>query len=83
MTTKEENGEITLPTDEMVVNQIEFIGSFGMQPPRYDEIFRMVDQGQIDPSLVISERVSLEDISAKLEAMTDFGTIGIPVVDEF
>jgi alcohol dehydrogenase len=83
MTTKEEQGEITLPTDEMVVNQIEFIGSFGMQPPRYDEIFRMVDRDQLDPSLVISERVGLEDISAKLEAMTDFGTIGIPVVDEF
>jgi alcohol dehydrogenase len=83
MTTEKEAGEITLPTDWMVLNQIEFIGSQGMPPPRYDEIFRMIDQGQLDPSLVISDRVGLEDISAKLEAMTDFGTIGISVVDEF
>jgi D-arabinose 1-dehydrogenase-like Zn-dependent alcohol dehydrogenase len=83
MTTKEEAGRITLPTDWMVLNEIEFIGSLGMQPTRYDEIFRMVDAGKLDPSAVVSETVSLEDVSAKLDAMTDFGTVGIPVIDEF
>jgi alcohol dehydrogenase len=83
MTTMEEEGQITLPTDAMVLNEIEFIGSLGMQPPRYDEIFRMVDRGSLEPARVVSERVGLEDISGKLDAMTDFGTIGIPVVDEF
>jgi len=83
MTTKEESGRITLPTDEMVLNEIEFIPSLGMQPPRYDEIFRMVDRGSLDPSRIVSERVGLEDITGKLEAMTDFETIGIPVVDRF
>jgi alcohol dehydrogenase len=83
MTTMEEEGQITLPTDAMVLNEIEFIGSLGMQPPRYDEIFRMVDRGSLEPARVVSERVGLEDISGKLDAMTDYGTVGIPVVDEF
>jgi len=83
MTTKEEEGEVTVPLDKMVLNEIEFIGSLGMQPPRYDEIFRMVDRGALDPSQVISERVGLGGISEKLDAMTDFETVGIPVVDEF
>jgi alcohol dehydrogenase len=83
MTTKEEEGEVTIPLDNMVLNEIEFIGSLGMQPPRYDEIFRMVDRGSLDPSLVVSDRVGLDGISEKLDLMTDFETIGIPVVDEF
>jgi len=83
MTTKEEEGEITLPTDHMILNEIDFVPSLGMQPPRYDEIFRMVDAGSIDPSAVVTETVTVEDISDKLDAMTDFGTVGIPVVDSF
>ena len=83
MTTKDEEGEITIPNDMMVLNEIEFIGSLGMQPPRYDEIFRMVDKGKLDPASVVSERVGLEDITEQLEMMTDFQTVGIPVVDTF
>ncbi|MDY6818574.1 MAG: zinc-dependent alcohol dehydrogenase family protein [Halobacteriales archaeon] len=83
MTTKRESGEITLPTDTMVLNEIEFIGSLGMQPTRYDEIFRLVDSGRLDPAAVVSETVPLEATSEKLDAMTDFETEGIPVIDEF
>ncbi len=43
----------------------------------------MVARDKLDPSAVISETVSLEDVNAKLSAMTDFGTEGIPVIDEF
>jgi alcohol dehydrogenase len=83
MTTQAEAGEIVLPTDHIVTSEIEFVGSLGMQPPRYDEIFRMVENGSLDPSLVISNHVGLDDITDTLEAMTDFQTVGIPVIDEF
>lgn len=83
LTTSEEAGEISLPTDLMVRKEIEFIGSLGMQPPRYDEIFRMIDAGKLEPSRVISETVPLADTSSKLDAMTEFQTVGIPVIDEF
>lgn len=83
LTTSEEGGEIPLPTDLMVRKEIEFLGSLGMQPPRYDEIFRMIASGKLDPSGVISETVSLEDTSEQLSAMTDYQTVGIPVIDDF
>ena len=54
-----------------------------MQPTRYDEIFRLIEAGKIDPAAVVSETVSLEDISERLQAMTDFKTVGIPVINEF
>ncbi|MFC4551198.1 MULTISPECIES: zinc-dependent alcohol dehydrogenase family protein [Halorussus] len=83
LTTKEERGSVELPTDAMVMQEVDFLGSFGMQPPRYDEIFRMVEKGALDPSAVVSETVTLDDVPEKLAAMSDYETMGIPVVDEF
>lgn len=83
LTTDEEEGEIALPTDRIVSKEIEFLGSLGMPPIRYDEIFRMVDTGTLRPADVVSETVALEDVSAYLEAMTDYGTSGIPVITKF
>ena len=83
LTTKEERGSVELPTDAMVMKEVDFLGSFGMQPPRYDEIFRMVEAGTLDPSAVVSETVTLDDVPDRLAAMSDYETMGIPVVDEF
>jgi alcohol dehydrogenase len=83
LSTQDEGGEVSLPTDMMVMQEIEFIGSLGMAPTNYDEIFRMVGDGKLDPSAVVSETVELDDVSAKLASMSDFETMGIPVIDEF
>ena len=83
LTTQEEEGMVTLPTDAMVMQEIEFVGSLGMPPTRYDEIFRMVSTGKLDPSAVVSGTIGLGGVNEKLEAMTDFGTVGIPVIDSF
>jgi len=83
LTTSEEEGMVALPTDAMVMQEIEFIGSLGMPPTRYDEIFRMVATGKLDPSGVISKTVDLDDVNDELASMTDFGTVGIPVIDSF
>ena len=83
LTTREERGMVALPTDAMVMQEIDFLGSFGMQPTRYDEIFRMVERGKLDPSGVVSETVSLEEVPETLASMSDYGTVGIPVCDEF
>ena len=83
LTTQEEEGMVALPTDAMVVQEIEFIGSLGMPPTRYDEIFRMMSTGKLDPSAIVSERIDLAGVNDKLEAMTDFQTKGIPVIESF
>ena len=83
LTTEVEKGEIALPTDSMVHNEFTIVGSKGMPPARYDEIFRMVAAGTLDPGAVITESVALEDTSATLAAMTEFETFGISVITEF
>ena len=83
LTTKEEGGNIPVPTDEVVRKEIEFIGSYGMPPARYDEIFRMVERGRLDPAAVVTREVSLDDLNERLHAMTDYDTRGIEVITEF
>jgi hypothetical protein len=43
----------------------------------------MVEAGTLDPSAVVSETVTLDDVPDRLAAMSDYETVGIPVVDEF
>ncbi|RDI70894.1 zinc-dependent alcohol dehydrogenase family protein [Halopelagius longus] len=81
LTSSEEGGEVSLPTDRMVLKEIEFVGAVGMPRPRYDEIFRMIEHGKLDPEAIVSETVSLEDVPERLAAMTEFDTTGIPVVE--
>ncbi|WP_459193368.1 zinc-dependent alcohol dehydrogenase family protein [Halosimplex sp. J119] len=83
LTTKEAGGTLPLPTDEMITSEIDFYGALGMPPERYDEIFRMVATGKLDPAAIITDRIALDDVSAVLDDMTDFETVGIPVIDEF
>ena len=83
LTTEGADGQLSVPSDEMVTSEIDFCGALGMPPERYDEIFRMVATGKLDPAAVVTGHIGLEDVSETLAAMTDYGTVGIPVVDEF
>jgi alcohol dehydrogenase len=62
MTTSEEGGEVSLPIDTMVMDEREFYGSFGIPPNEYDEIFRMMNQGKLDPGRIVTDTVSLGDV---------------------
>jgi alcohol dehydrogenase/NADPH2:quinone reductase len=83
LTTKEQHGYNPLPTDTIVMNEIQLNGSSGLPPARYDEMFRMVEEGTLDPTAVVTDHIPLEGVNDELQAMTDYETIGIPIVDEF
>ena len=83
LTTAEEAGWVEVPVDNMVFDEREFHGSYGMPPNEYEEIFSMMAGGSIDPGRVVSETISLEEVPETLERMSDYGTVGIPVVNEF
>jgi len=83
LTTSEEGGEVSLPVDNIVLDEREFIGSFGMPPNEYEEIFRMMERGKIDPGRIVTETLSLEDVPDMIQGMGDYDTVGIPVCTEF
>jgi alcohol dehydrogenase len=83
MTTSEEGGSVELPVDVMVQNEVEFLGSYGMPPSEYDEIFRMMETGKLDPGRIVTETVDLGKVPEMLPKYDEFATVGIPVVDQF
>ena len=83
LTSSDEGGEVSLPTDLMVTEELQFIGTIGMPRPHYQEIFRMIKHGKLNPAAMVSETVALEQTSEKLDEMTDFETLGIPVITTF
>ncbi len=83
LTSGEEEGEISIPVDVMVSDEREFYGSYGMPPHEYDEIFRMMQEDELDPGAIVSETISLSEVPGTIEAMSDYDTVGIPVCNEF
>jgi len=80
LTTEEERGEISLPTDWMARWEITFAGSRGMPPTSYGALFEFILAADIDPGELVARELSLDDISERLAAMGEFETDGVEVI---
>lgn len=83
LTTAQERGEISLPTDWMTRWEITFAGSRGMPPTRYESLFDLVLASGIDLSELLARELALEDVSDRLAAMSEFETDGVEVITSF
>ena len=83
LTTSEEEGMVSLPTDEFVAKEIEFKGSLGLQPSRYSEMLDMIETGKLDPTTLVEKKVDIHGVPDELAAMSDYDTLGIPVCNDF
>lgn len=82
-TTQAEQGSVALPIDVMMIKELEFLSAFGMAGHRFDTMLAMIEAGRLDPGRIVSRTVDLGGVSAVLESMADFGTLGVVVIDEF
>jgi len=80
LTTDAERGEVSLPTDWMTRWEIDWLGSRGMPPARFDELLSMVADGSLEPGKLVSRELSLEEVSDRLAAMTDYETEGVELL---
>jgi alcohol dehydrogenase len=60
--------------------EIDWLGSRGMPPARFDELLAMVDDGSLDPGKLVGREVGLKDVSGRLAAMTTYDTEGIEIL---
>ena len=72
-----------IPMDKVVANELEILGSHGIQAHRYGTILEMIRAGKLDPSKLIGRKVTLEDGMQELITMDQFKGIGIAVIDRF
>jgi alcohol dehydrogenase len=78
-----ESKETPLPMGMVMFNELELIGSHGMQAHAYGPLLELIMAGKLDPGKLIRKTVSLEASLAELEQMGDFPGSGVVVIDRF
>ena len=72
-----------VPMDKIVADELEILGSHGMQAHRYPEMLAMIQAGKLFPEQLIQKTIHLEQIQAELSSMSRFVGIGITVINRF
>lgn len=77
------NAEVRFPMDLIIANELEIKGSHGMQAHRYPEMLAMIEDGRLNPELMIGKTVTLEESIEVLVGMDTFAGAGVTVIDRF
>jgi alcohol dehydrogenase len=72
-----------VPMGRVLSNELEILGSHGMQAHRYADMLAMITAGDLAPERLIGKTVSLEEASTELTSMDKFSNKGVTVISEF
>jgi alcohol dehydrogenase len=72
-----------VPMDEVLANELEIIGSHGMQAYKYPEMLEMIKNGKLHPEILIEKTITLEEATIALPNMNKFKNKGVLVIDSF
>jgi len=67
----------------VIGRELEIVGSHGLQAHRYEDMLGLISTGQLEPQRLIGKTVPLEEAPKELPGMSDFGAVGITVIDRF
>ena len=71
-----ESKETALPMGWVMFNELELIGSHGMQAHAYGPMLEMIVSGKLQPAKLISHTVTLEESLDVLQSMGDIAPNG-------
>lgn len=72
-----------VPMDMVLANELEIIGSHGMQTHKYPEMLKMISDGKLHPDKLIERTITLQEATIALPKMNNFENKGILVIDSF
>jgi alcohol dehydrogenase len=72
-----------IPMDKVLANELEILGSHGMQAYRYVEMLEMIVAGKLSPERLIGKTISLEESISALTSMNDFSNTGVTIITKF
>ncbi len=73
----------SIPMHLVVANELEILGSHGMQAHAYPEMLELIKTGKIKPEIMIHDRISLEEAASRLPKMNDFRNAGVTLITSF
>ncbi|MGD8648186.1 MAG: zinc-dependent alcohol dehydrogenase family protein [Desulfobacterales bacterium] len=72
-----------VPMDKIIANELEILGSHGMQAYKYGSMLEMIQAGKLKPEKLIQKTISLDEALDELINMDNFKNIGVTVINEF
>ncbi|CAM3908874.1 MULTISPECIES: zinc-dependent alcohol dehydrogenase family protein [Pseudoalteromonas] len=72
-----------IPMSKVIAQELEIIGSHGMQAFRYQDMLAMMLSGKLVPEKLIGQRINLEQSIDALTTMDSSSVPGVTVVTEF
>nr|WP_320143678.1 zinc-dependent alcohol dehydrogenase family protein [uncultured Cohaesibacter sp.] len=72
-----------VPMAKIIGQELEILGSHGMQAHRYDAMLAMVQSGKLDPARLVGKEISLAEAPEALTTMDSFLSIGATVITRF
>lgn len=73
----------SVPMSKIVGQEIEILGSHGMQAHRYGAMLDMVESGKLKPARLVGDKISLEQAPDALIRMDKFQSVGATVITSF
>ncbi len=72
-----------IPMSLVVANELEILGSHGMQSHKYGEMFNFIKSTGINLGTMITKTISLEEVPVHLPVMNLTNSAGITVINSF
>ncbi len=69
--------------DKIIANELEILGSHGMQAYKYEALLAMMQAGKLQPEKLIQKTISLDESLEALTNMNSFRGIGVTVINKF
>ena len=79
----EDDTHASVPMDRIVADELEIVGSHGLQAHRYPEMLAMIEHGAVSPARLLGQTVSLDEATERLPQMDRFSGTGVTVIDRF
>jgi alcohol dehydrogenase len=78
-----EHSNTTVPIRRIIADELEILGSHGMQAYKYNILLKMIQEGKLHPERLIGKTIDLEESVNDLVDMNSFKQTGITVINKF
>lgn len=78
-----ENHKPKIPMDKVIANELELLGSHGMQAHKYPEMLELIKAGKLRPERLLERTLTLEEAGKALPKMDQGVRKGVLVINSF
>ena len=69
-----------IPMAQVIANELEILGSHGMQAHRYGDLLAMIRAGKLAPDQLVGAEAPLDAVPELLTTMDQFSSVGVNVI---